>query len=154
MRYPRVLVCAPDDALEHDLRPVAEERRWVVTSFRRAESLFEAIDSGSPTVVLLQVEPLVDSPDSLSVIPQLVERWPDIAIIVVSDGKIPEDERPNWLAVVMSIGASYVLFPPITATVFEDLISGFILSRGGSSRVKNPLDTETIDLAEEGQAEN
>jgi hypothetical protein len=154
MRHPQVIICSADDELANELRPLAQSRRWTISSYRRADLLLPALGTASPTVLLLEVDPLAEEPDAIALIPELVKRYPDLTVIVRALGKIPEAQRPNWTAVVLGIGASYVLFPPITITVLEDLLSGAILAKMANSEVKNPLDFEAIDLAEEGQAED
>jgi hypothetical protein len=154
MRYPQVIICSTDDELANELRPLAQFRRWTISTYRRADLALPALGSASPTVLLLHVDPVAQEPDAISLIPKLLKSYPDLTMIVNATGKLPEAERPNWTAVVLSIGASFVLFPPITITVLEDLLSGVILAKMVNSEVKNPLDFEAIDLAEEGQADD
>ena len=153
MRYPRLVIGSADDGLAQELRPLASARRWLVHDFRRVEAIPTVIEAGQPTVLILQATPYSESPGFLSLIPQLLQHAPDLPIIVVSDEKVTESDRPDWVVAILSLGASYVAFPPITGPVLEDLVSGFMLDWVGRSGVKTPGPIETIDLAKEGQAD-
>lgn len=153
MRFPRVVVCAATEELELDLRPLAQARRWVVAGFRRIDSAIAALVPGSPTVLLLEVDPETPDVDTLRQVLDVGRTFPDVPVVVLSAGKMPEAERPNWVAILLSLGVSYVLFPPVTPTVIEDLISGLLLAKTTLTEARTPADIEAIDLAEEGLLE-
>ncbi|MBL8866514.1 MAG: hypothetical protein JNK93_13220 [Planctomycetia bacterium] len=67
-----------------------------------------------------------------------------------------EADRAAWTATILDLGARFVLFPPLTRPVLEDLAGGLMgvqLERAGrEAPAPRPADP-VIDLAEEGLAE-
>ena len=73
----------------------------------------------------------------------------------MSDVKLPDAERTAWTAALLDLGARYVLFPPLTRPVLEDVVSGLMTATigriVGESVPSKPARTErVIDLADEG----
>ncbi len=143
MRAPQILTLAFDDWLAKQLRTMAAEHRWLTSDWRQPAAVRAALAEPRITVLLIQVDPHADSSPGLSLLTELHRTHPDVAMIVISDGKLPDEERTRWTAAVMDLGATYVLFPPLTGPVLEDLVGGvmaaLVLEQSG-----------VIDLAEEG----
>ena len=155
MRYPQVVVCAFDDWTANQLRPQAAEHRWLLRSVRQAAAardLALALEP-RPTVLLVQADPAADKPDALRLVADVHRLRPDVAVVVLSDVKLGEDERATWAAGVYDLGARFVLVPPLTRPVLEDLVGGLMAATVrrvvGGGPEPTPA-SEVIDLAEGG----
>jgi hypothetical protein len=82
----------------------------------------------------------------VALIAELHRVAPDAAVVAVSDEKLSEPDRAAWTAVLLDLGARYVLFPPLTQPVLEDLAGG--LMPGTALGPAAPGD-DVIDLADE-----
>ena len=73
---------------------------------------------------------------------------PDVTIIAVLNSKISSDDRAHWLAGLFELGARYVLIPPYTRGVVEDVVGGLMLAT--IARVMGTTAAEeVVDLADE-----
>jgi len=142
MRAPQIIILGFDDWLAKQLRPVAVEHRWLLTDCRQLAAAKAAASERRPLLLLVQVDPHSDASPSLALLAELHRARPEIAIVVISDGKLPDDDRARWTAAAFDLGAVYVLFPPLTGPVLEDLIGGLMTALVPREMV--------IDLAEEG----
>lgn len=143
MRAPRIVILGLDDWLAKQLRPLAEEHRWLLSDYRQLNAARAALGN-RPTVLVLQVDPHADQSPGLALLAEVHHALPDVAAVVISDGKLPDDDRARWTAAAFDLGAAFVLFPPLTGPVLEDLVGGLmaaLLPRAGE---------DVIDLAEEG----
>jgi hypothetical protein len=98
-------------------------------------------------VAVLQADFTADKPVALAAVAELHRKNPDADVVVVSDTKMSDDDRPGWTAAALDLGARVVLFPPLTRVVLEDTVSGLL-----DARVSRPAPTPTpppreIDLA-------
>lgn len=144
MRSPQIVIFGFDEWLAKQLRPLAAEQRWLLHDFRQINAVREQLKVPRPTVLLLQVDPHAETSPGLSLMAGVHSTHPEISLVVVSDGKLPDDERARWTASAFDLGASFVLFPPLTGPVLEDLVGGLMTALA-------PHDSnEVIDLAEEG----
>lgn len=143
MRAPRIVILGLDDWLAKQLRPLAEEHRWLLGDYRQPNAARAALGD-RPTVLLLQVDPHADHSPGLALLAEVHHAFPDVAIVVISDGKLPDDDRARWTAVAFDLGAAFVLFPPLTGPVLEDLVGGLMAA------LLPRAEDEVIDLAEEG----
>jgi hypothetical protein len=143
MRYPQVIVCGPDEWPAAQLREQAADHRWLVRAVRQPAAAVELVRDGRPTVLLVQADPT--KPDALRLVADVHALAPDVAMVVLSVAKLPEDDRAGWAAGAYDLGARIVLFPPLTRSVLEDLVGG--LMGAVVRRVVGP-DGGTIDLAE------
>ena len=158
MRYPQVVVCAFDDWVADQIRELAAEHRWLLRDFRQLDAALGLVGGGRPTVLLVQADPTSDRPDPLRLVATAHRRDPDTAIVVVSDAKLGEDDRAGWTAAVLDLGARYVLFPPLTRPVIEDVVSGLMTAVvrrvTGSEPVPPTPGARPIDLALEGHEDD
>lgn len=128
MRFPQVIVCGSDDWIAKQLADLIAEHRWLVQSVRRPSAALAAARELRPTVVLIQTDPTTADPAALQLVADLHVIRPDVPTVIVSDVKLPEESRALWAAAVLDLGARFVLFPPLTKPVLEDVVSGFLAS--------------------------
>lgn len=152
-RWPRVLVLAEGDELARSLHPIAEAFRWIVEVYRRISAVQAAIQQLDIGVILIELTPGNESELIGKLIASCRANNPDLGIVVVANGKIPEAQRPDWIANWMNLGVSYVVFPPLTETVTLDLLTGLITAQQQARQLKGLPGGQAIDLAEEGLAE-
>ncbi|MFO0799940.1 MAG: hypothetical protein U0804_20915 [Gemmataceae bacterium] len=142
MRRPQLVTLDPEIA--RHLADAAAENGWLV---RRAKSLTAARELARDrraTVAFLTFSPA--DPAAVALVAELHRAAPDAAVVAVSDEKLSEPDRAAWTAVLMDLGARYVLFPPLTKTVLEDLAGGLM---PGTPLGPAAAREEVIDLADE-----
>ena len=158
MKYPLVVMCTLDDALPNMLRGFLRDHRWLLTELRQPEAIAAQLAPPRPSVVFWQFDPTADAPVPLRIVGELARQHPDAPLVVVSDAKLPVEDRPAWTAMVLDLGAKYVLFPPFTRLVLEDLAGGLmaaVIERlTGKPLEPLPPDAEAIDLAQGGHADD
>ncbi|QEL19755.1 hypothetical protein [Limnoglobus roseus] len=159
MRHPQLIVLAFDDWLGKQLAEFASDHRWLLKEVRQTGACLALLREPRPTVLLAQLDPHANDPAApLVLLADVHLRHPHVATALVSDVKLNEDERVAWTATAFDLGARFVLFPPLSRPVLEDLVGGLMASRidrtTGEADVPLPKPRETvIDLAEEGAAE-
>jgi hypothetical protein len=158
MKHPQVIVLEADGWLAKQLRELAGESRWLVRSAKSVDSALTLAKSSGPAVLLVQFEPVEDKLAPLTLVADVSQLVPDVPVVVVADSKASDAERAAWTAALLDLGASYVLFPPLTKPVLEDVVSGLMAATirrvvGEDSPLPNlpkPASTEEIiDLAAE-----
>jgi hypothetical protein len=174
VKSPRIVVLEADGWLAKQLRELAAENRWLVKSTRSSDAVLSLLQGRCPVVLLVQFEPAEDRPAPLALIPEVHRRVPAVPVVAVADSKLPDAERAAWTAALLDLGARYVLFPPLTRVVLEDVVSGLMTAtirrltgdgqrddepRGDGLRVRGEerrgdeprpgASGEVIDLAEE-----
>lgn len=155
MRYPQLVVCAFDDWAANQLRDLAADYRWVLRDTRRPDAVSSFLAESRPTVLIVQVDPSAEKLGPLELVADVHHRHPDDAVVVLSDAKLSEESRAAWAAAVLDLGARFVLFPPLTRPVLEDLVSGLMTAtiRRAGRDVALP-ESPTIDLADEGHEDD
>lgn len=159
MKHPQVVVLAFDEWLGKQLRELAAEARWLVRETRQAAACLGLARDPRPTVLLVQADPHDDAAAALALVADVHRMAPDVATVVVSDVKLAEDDRVAWTAVALDLGARYVLFPPLSRPVIEDIVSGLMAAAVRRALPADPVaparpaEPAAIDLAEEGQAD-
>jgi hypothetical protein len=144
MRAPQIIVLGFDEWIAKQLRAHAAEHRWLLHDVRQANAVKTLIDDLRPTILFVQVDPLADASPGLALLAEVHATRPEIALVVVSDGKLQDEDRARWTASAFDLGASFVLFPPLTGPVLEDLAGGLMLA------LVPVVPADVIDLAEEG----
>ncbi len=144
MRHPHVVLCAFDDWLAAQLREMVAERRWVLKEFRQPAAWLDAASHRQPCVAILQADFTDAAANPLGLVADLHARNADAAVVVVSDVKLNDDDRPPWAAAAADVGARLVLFPPLTRPVLEDAVSGLMGVAAGDTA---PRPESAIDLA-------
>jgi hypothetical protein len=126
MRYPHVIILESDGWIARHLRQLAGESRWLVREPRTTDNALSLVREGRPGVLLVQVELTGEKPAPFALIADAHLHCPDVAVVAVSDVKVSDADRVAWTAVLMDLGARYVLFPPLTRPVLEDVVSGLM----------------------------
>ena len=147
---PQLVIHDPDDWLARQLADLAAESRWVVRLPKTARAALAFLHANRPSVLFTRVEPHEETAESCKLIADVNRANPDAAIVAVSDVKLPDADRIAWTAVLFDLGARYVLFPPLTKPVLEDVASG--LMAAAVKRVAGTMPpSEVIDLADEDE---
>ena len=126
MRFPQIVIRESEGWVARQLHEAAEEHRWLVREPRTLTETRTLVREPRPTLLVLQVEPASEDPAPFALIADVNQRNPDVATIVVSDTKLPDAERVAWTAVLFDLGASFVLFPPLSKSVLEDAATGLL----------------------------
>jgi hypothetical protein len=155
MKFPQVVILGFDDWLAKQLAEQAADGGWLIRDVRQPAVCRDHARENRPTVVLVQSDPHDAHAAPLNLIAD-IHRTTMAVAVAVSDIKLSEDERIAWTAAALDVGARYVLFPPLTRPVLEDLVGGLMATvcrRTVTEAVSNPQPAGVIDLATEGQAD-
>lgn len=126
MRYPQLVILESDGWVAKQLGELVNENQWLVRQPRKSADVLAVVREPCPTVLVVQVEPADDSDAVFSLIADAHRLSPDVPVVAVSDVKMPDADRAAWTAVLLDLGARYVLFPPLSRPVLEDVISGLM----------------------------
>ena len=160
MRYPQLVVLDSDEWVARQLRGLAGDHRWLLRPCRKGDAALSLAREPRPTVLFVQVEPGADDAAPFALIADAHRLAPDVPVVAVSDLKLPDADRVAWSAVLLDLGARYVLFPPLSRPVLEDVTSGLMAAAvrrviGGEPPPAAPKSAPepVIDLADEGHHE-
>ncbi len=159
MRYPQVLIYAQDDWLTKQLADLASENRWLLKHVQQIPACRALVRLPRPTVLLAQVDPSSDHLIGiLEFLAELHWLYPFVSTVVVSDVKMNEEDRVSWTATAFHTGARFVLYPPLTRPILEDLVKGLMNAQlewaGRTADGDQRRGAESvIDLADEGMVE-
>jgi DNA-binding NtrC family response regulator len=131
MRYPQVLVYESDGRLAELLRREGEARRWTLREPRRLESCWRLLERGGPAVLVLKVG--TDLVRELTLLERIKWLYPETASVVVGD-----TENPTLAGLAWDLGASFVLFPPLSRQDLPELVA----------RLLEPLASPTAQVTE------
>ncbi len=166
MRTPQVVVVEYDGWIARHLGDLAAESAWLVRDTRTADAGLALVREYQPCVLVVQVEPGDDKPVPLALIADVRRTCADVPVVAVSDVKLNDADRVAWTAALFDLGARYVLFPPLTKPVLEDVVSGLMavavrrvlgatppaakgLPPKPKPKPRKPQQEEVIDLADE-----
>jgi hypothetical protein len=158
MKHPQVVVLDKDDWCAKQLRDLADEGRWLVRSVRSGDTAMSLLRERCATVLLLQFELADEHASQLALIADIHRQHPEVPVVAIADGKLPDSDRALWTASLFDLGARFVLFPPITKIILEDVVSGLMTATirrvVGEDAVFAPLPkssrgSKVIDLADE-----
>jgi hypothetical protein len=140
----RPQLVALDPEVAGRLSAVAADNGWLVRHAKSLTAARELARDRRATVAFLTFSPA--APAVVALVAELHRAAPDVAVVAVSDEKLSEPDRAAWTAVLMELGARYVLFPPLRQPVLEDLASGLM---PGTPLGPAAVGDEVIDLADE-----
>jgi DNA-binding NarL/FixJ family response regulator len=124
LRHPQVVIYEKKPMLAEMIEPLAKENAWLIRESRQPGGCLNLLRQVRPSVLVLKLGELIEE---LELLGQIHHHVPDCAVIVVSDVKLEGNEqRLNLAGIAYDLGASYVMFPPITQTLIEDLVSGLM----------------------------
>lgn len=125
MRAPQVVVFEADGWIAKQLRELTGENRWLIQSARSVDAAL-SLAKRQPTVVFVQFEREEEKPAPFELIAAVRRLAPDTPVVAVADVKLPDAERAAWTAALFDLGARFVLFPPLSKPVLEDVASGLM----------------------------
>ncbi len=162
MRTPQVVVLEPDGWIARNLGDLAAEGGWLIRRARSVATARSLVNDRQPCVLLVQVELSEEQLLPFQFLAEVRRNVPDVAIVVVSETKLNDADRVAWTATLFELGARFVLFPPLTRPVLEDVVSGLMtatirrtlgeeaIPAGRTTATKSPPEPdEVIDLADE-----
>ncbi len=126
MRAPQLVVVEYDGWIARHLGDIAAEGAWLVRGTRSVEAGLALAREQRPGVLVVQVELAEDNLKALRLIADARVTCPDVPVVAVSDVKLSDADRIAWTAALFDLGARYVLFPPLTKPVLEDVMSGLM----------------------------
>jgi DNA-binding response OmpR family regulator len=126
MRAPQIVVVEADGWIARHLGDLAAEDAWLVRGARTPDAALPLVRERGPCVLVVQVELAEDRPAPLRLVADLRRACPDVPVVAVSDVKLNDADRVAWTAALFDLGARYVLFPPLTKPVLEDVVSGLM----------------------------
>ena len=152
MRYPQLVIHDSDGWLVRQLADLAAESRWLVREAKSTDTALSLVRDPRPSLLFVRVDPHDEKTDGFALIADAHRLCPDAAVVAVSDIKLPDADRIAWTAMLFDLGARYVLFPPLSKSVLEDVTSGLMAAAvkrvvGNKSKLSRPDDV--IDLADE-----
>jgi len=153
MMAPLLLIRAPALELAESLQELARLYGWSLRRVRSAAGQNQALAGARPAVFFWWVNPTTDTIPITEAVADLASQHPDLLIVLVSEVKLPEEEQPRITARWLQLGASYVLYPPWTKLVLEDLAGGLMKATirkltGQDPPPPLPRGESAIDLAE------
>lgn len=146
-RRPQLVLVEPDGAAARLLADHAAEHRWRVRPARTPAAALAHLREPRPTVLVVRFDPA--DPAAVGLVADAHTLAPDAAVVAVSDEKLSEADRAAWTAVLFDLGARYVLFPPLTRPILEDVVAGLMAVAAGAAPGPPAAGDEVIDLADE-----
>jgi chemotaxis response regulator CheB len=125
MRLPQIVIYESDGWLAAQVGDLARENGWLVRESRHADACLNFLRECRPSVLLLKVEPKLI--DEMTLLAALTEKVPECPVVVCSDAKLESAEQRSHLAgLACDLGARFIMFPPLTRNVVEDVASGLM----------------------------
>jgi hypothetical protein len=165
MRSPQVVVLEADGWIARHLKGIAAEGAWLVRGVRSPGAALELARERRPCVLIVQAELAEENTATLRLIADASRACPGVPAVAVSDVKLSEADRAAWTAALFDLGARYVLFPPLTQPILEDVVSGLMAAtvrrvvgdsapaagpKEGRPKPRRPKGEDVLDLADEG----
>jgi DNA-binding NarL/FixJ family response regulator len=125
MRHPHVLVWESDGRLAALLRPLAEERRWVLREPRQAAAVLRLLRAAGPGVVVIKAGR--DLEREMSLLERVAWHFPDVATVLVADS-----DHARLAGLAWDLGASYVLVPTQPRERLPEIVAGLLAGGEGA----------------------
>jgi DNA-binding NtrC family response regulator len=146
---PQLVLFDPDGWVGRQLAELAAENRWRVRPARTPAAALAHARERRPTLVVVRIDPAAEDTSPVALVADVHRVAPDAAVVAVSDEKLSEHDRAAWTAVLFDLGARFVLFPPLSKAVLEDVASGLMAAAAGAAPPPAAAGEEVIDLADE-----
>jgi hypothetical protein len=140
MKRPTVVLRYLDDWAAQQLQPLAATHQWKLIELQRLAAWAEQFDPFQPMVGFLQTNLTDDKGAEIASLVSVAKRCPLMPIVVLSDVKLPEDDRSLWTSMLLDCGASLVLYPPLTRVMLEEAAIGLMQERLTTLRLNTPID--------------
>ena len=125
MNHPQLVVFESDGWLAEQVRGLAQENRWLLREPRQTEACLDLVRETRASLLLLKLQRGLINEFRLLAL--LRERVPDCPVVVCSDLKLESvAQRTTLAALAYDLGARYVMFPPLTQNLLEDVVSGLM----------------------------
>jgi hypothetical protein len=118
MHHPQVIVWEADGRLAAQLRPLAEERRWVLREPRQAVAVLRLLRRGPAVVVL---KPGRDLEREFALVERVAWVFPEAAVVLVADS-----EYTRLAALAWDLGAAFVLAPPLPCERLPEIVAALM----------------------------
>ena len=150
MKRPTLVLRCLDDWAAQQLQPLAATQQWKLVELQRLSAWAELFDPFQPMVGFLQTNLTDDKGAEIAALVAVAKRCPLLPVVVLSDVKLPVDDRALWTAMFLDCGASLVLYPPLTRTMLEEAARGLMQERLTTLRLTTPIDLamELADIRE------
>lgn len=145
---PQLVLFDPDGWVGRQLAELAAENRWRVRPARTTAAALAHARERRPTLLVVRIDPGAADAAAVALVADAHRLAPDAAVVAVSDEKLSEHDRAAWTAVLFDLGARFVLFPPLSKPVLEDVASGLLAAAAGAAPPP-AAGEEVIDLADE-----
>jgi hypothetical protein len=119
MHHPQILVYESDGKLAVLLRPLAEERKWVLREPRQVAPCLRLLRRGGPGVLVIKAGR--DLERELTLLEQVAWMCPETATVLVGDA-----ESAVLAGLAWDLGATYVLFPPQPRERLPEIVAGLM----------------------------
>jgi DNA-binding response OmpR family regulator len=157
MRFPHLIFVDSEGELVRLLGDLVSEQRWLVRLPRTYDSALSFVQERRPGVLFVRIDPGDERADAFHLIGDAHHACADVPVVAVSAAKLPDTDRVAWTGVLLDLGARYVLFPPLTRSVLEDMTMGLVASSRrrlvGDDQLPppapRPMPEPVIDLANE-----
>ena len=124
MQHPQLVIYEADGWLAAQVAVLAREHAWLVRESRQPEACLELLRDNRPAVLLVKLERKLDE---FRLIASVRERVPECPIAVFSDAKFEGvAQRASLASLAYDLGVRYVMFPPLTRTLVEDVAAGLM----------------------------
>jgi len=120
MHHPQIVVFERDGRLADQVRPLAATERWVVRESRQVEPLWQLLQAGGPTVLVVKVGSPPDR--DLMLIERVSWQLPDVATVAVGD----LEAAAVLSGLAWDVGAAFALFPPQSRDMLSDIVAGMM----------------------------
>jgi len=124
MNHPQLVILERDGRLAQLLRPAAEAQRWALRAPRQVEPCLRLLEGDTPTVFVLHVGGKLER--ELGLLERLHGRGRTLRTVAVGD--IANDPLAE---LVWDLGASFVLFPPLSRDLLPGVVTGLMTSAIG-----------------------
>lgn len=125
MNYPQVVIYESDGWLAAQARDLARDSGWLLREPREPDACLSLLREARTSILLLRLERKMI--DEFNLLATVRERVPECPVIVFCDAKLDSvSQRLSIAALAYDIGARYVMFPPLTRTLVEDIVAGLM----------------------------